>query len=71
MHLIKGRVINKIQGYYYVDIFLGNYDSDYEVIENKVKIYLKETDIYLTGKLLSNQLNKIAINKINYYGGEL
>jgi len=59
------------EGYYYVDIFLGNYDSDYEVIENKVKIYLKETDIYLTGKLLSNQLNKIAINKINYYGGEL
>jgi lipopolysaccharide transport system ATP-binding protein len=56
------------EGYYYIDLFLGNHDTDYETIENEIKIYLKETDVYLTGKLLSNQLNKFVINDIRFNG---
>lgn len=54
------------KGDYIIDIYLGNYNSDYEIIENEIEFYIKETDVYSTGKLLNSKLNKFVQNDVMF-----
>ena len=52
------------KGDYVIDFYLGNYNSDYEVIENEIEFYLKETDVYSSGKILDQKINKFVLDNI-------
>lgn len=54
------------EGNYNIDIFWGNYNEDYFRLENKIHFFLKETDVYHSGKLLAHQLNKFVLNDVKF-----
>ena len=55
------------QGRYYVDLFVGENEFDYQVINNAFFIDLRMTDIFLSGNLLNPNLNNIIVKDILFY----
>ena len=52
-------------GNYYIDLFLGDDNGDYDIIKNAIAFYLKETDIYASGKIPFAHVNIVSVPKFN------
>jgi len=50
-------------GTYFIDLYLGEEKEDYDIIRNAAVFYLKETDVYKTGKVPYKHVNIVALPK--------
>ncbi|TXB63792.1 ABC transporter ATP-binding protein [Phaeodactylibacter luteus] len=52
-------------GIYYIDLYLGDNDGDYDTVKNAASFHLKETDIYSSGKIPYPHTNIVAVPKFD------
>lgn len=69
----EGKVIISIpslplygNGYFKIDLFLGDSDKDYEVLTDAAKFYLEHSDVYLSGKPPQKHVNSIYVKDIKF-----
>ena len=55
------------EGRYFGDLYLGDNETDYEIIKNAFFIDVRMTDVFLSGSLLDPVLNNIVIKEVEFY----
>jgi len=53
-------------GIYTVDLFFGNYNENYDIINDAFSFEIEKRDVYNSSHLLTNSINQIFVDNINY-----
>ncbi len=53
-------------GYYYIDLYLGDGQKDYDIIQNAARFFIENTDVYLSGFPPPKHINPVFVNEISF-----